>query len=429
MTSRPRPLFAVLYDAGAVPAGEIGTGLAPLGDIAFLLPRGSTHVEQLRPVIEQLGQVHFLTGNREADASLVRALAPDAVLTFSERMIRPAAELAASAGLPGQSERTAHIFTDKGLQRRVLRKAGVDTTRTSVVEVLGDWPAALRAVGLPAIVKPVTGWSSRDTYALVRPDDARVALNRLTELHTAGSWCPFIIEEFLEGRPSEPFGDYVSVESACTPSGITHFVLTGKTPVVPPFRGTGRIWPSHLQPAEEQEIFDLVTHALKAVGSDCGFTHTEVKLTPDGPGIIEINGRISAHVNMMAREACGVDLVRVGALMALGEQPFLPTFDFGGKVHYQYNNLAPLRRGRLEAVHGADTVRKMPGVTAYRNFVRPGDDLPGGSTTLTLDTLSGVADSHASMVRTIEDARAALTFDIRFADGIRSVRGMDLPRY
>ncbi|MGW2607609.1 ATP-grasp domain-containing protein [Streptomyces mirabilis] len=429
MTTRTRPLFAVLYDAGAVPAGEIGTGLAPLGDIAFLLPRGSAHVEQMRPVIEQLGRTYPLTGDSSADAELICGIGPDAVLTFSERLIRPAAELAAAVDLPGQSVRTARIFTDKALQRRILREAGVDRTRTGVVEVLDDWSTALDEVGLPAIVKPATGWSSQDTHAISSQEEAAEVLERLTELHAAGSWKPFVIEEFLLGRPSHPFGDYVSVESICTPAGITHFVLTGKTPVVPPFRGTGRVWPSHLPLAQEQEILDLVTRALEAVGSDCGFTHTEVKLTPDGPGIIEINGRISAHVNMMAREACGVDLVRVGGLMALGEEPYLPPFDFGGKVHYQYNNIAPVRPGRLEAVHGADAVREMPGVTTYRNFVRPGDELPGGSTTLTLDTISGVAESHEAMVRTIEDARAALTFEFRFSDGVRSIGGLELPAY
>ncbi|GAA2106857.1 ATP-grasp domain-containing protein [Kitasatospora saccharophila] len=429
MTRRPRPLFAVLYDAGAVPAGEIGTGLAPLGDIVFLLPRGSAHVEQLRPVIEQLGRTHALTGDAAADADLVRGIAPDAVLTFSERLIRPAAELAAAAGLPGQSVRTARIFTDKGLQRRVLREAGVDRTRTGVVETPADWPAVLEAVGLPAVVKPATGWSSRDTHAISTRQEADAVLRRLTELDAAGDWSPFVVEEFLVGRPSHPFGDYVSVESLCTPAGITHFVLTGKTPVVPPFRGTGRIWPSHLPDDEVEEILGLVTRALEAVGSDCGFTHTELKLTPDGPGIIEINGRISAHVNMMAREACGLDLVRIGGLVALGEQPFLPPFDFGGRVHFQYNNIAPVRPGRLEAVHGAETVRALPGVGAYRCFVRPGDELPGGTTTLTLDTVSGVADSHAEAVRTIEAARGALAFEFRFADGVRRISGPELPAY
>jgi hypothetical protein len=151
-----------------------------------------------------------------------------------------------------------------------------------------------------------------------------------------------------------------------------------------------------------------------------------VKLTPRGPRIIELNGRISAHVNMMSRETTGLDLARIGGLLALGERPLLPLFDFGGRVYYQYNNLAPLRTGRLLAVHGADTVRGLAGVTAYRTFFRPGDDLPGGSTTRTLDVISGVCDSHDAVARTIEQARRALTFEIRFADGTRRLNGLEL---
>ncbi|MFJ5801573.1 hypothetical protein [Streptomyces decoyicus] len=429
MAQQQRPLFAVLYDAGAVPAGEVGAGLADLGDIVFLVPPSSAHVEQLRPVMELLGEVRTLTGRRDEDTELVRALAPDAILTFCEDMIRPAAELAAALGLPGQSVETARLYTDKGAQRRVLREAGVDRTGAHVVESPGAWDEALRTIGLPSLVKPVTASRSRDAYALRTPEDARVVRERLDEIAAGGAWEPFILEEFLEGRASEPFGDYVSVESACTPSGITHLVLTGKSPVVPPFRGTGRIWPSHLPRDEEQEIFDLVTRALEAVGADSGFAHTELKLTPGGPRIIELNGRLSGHVNMMARESCGLDLVRVGALMALGEEPYLPTFDFGGKVHFQYNNLAPLRPAGLVAVHGADAVRELPGVTAYRNFVRPGDELPGGTTTLTLDTLSGVCDGHEAVMRTIDAARAALTFELRFEDGVRCINGLELPQY
>ncbi|MEU8891559.1 ATP-grasp domain-containing protein [Streptomyces sp. NPDC048442] len=429
MTQRSRPLFAVLYDAGAVPAGEVGAGLADLGDIVFLVPPVSAHVEQMLPVMELLGEVRTLSGRPEEDAALVRAIAPDGILTFCEDMIRPAAALAAAANLPGQSVRTAELFTDKGQQRQVLREAGVDRTRTRVVHTLDDWEQALAEVGLPSIVKPVTGSRSKDAYALRTPDDVRAAHARLAEIAAAGEWAPFVLEEFLEGRPSEPFGDYVSVESVCTPSGITHLVLTGKSPVMPPFRGTGRIWPSHLPQDEEREVFDLVTRALQAVGCDSGFAHSELKLTPDGPRLIELNGRLSGHVNMMARESCGLDLVRLGALVALGEEPYLPTFDFGGKVHFQYNNLSPLAPCTLEAVHGAEAVREIPGVTAYRNFVRPGVELPGGTTTLTLDTVSGVCDGHEAVMRTIDAARAALTFEFRFADGVRRVNGLELARF
>ncbi|MEW9513660.1 hypothetical protein [Streptomyces bacillaris] len=426
MTTPTRPLLAVVYDAGSVPAGEIGSGLASLGDVIFLVPPRSAHVDMMRPVMELLGDVEVLTGSAARDSERVRALRPDAVLTFSEAMIRQTAALGAACGLPGQSPRTAELFTDKGLQRQALRRAGVDQTRTYVLESPDSWPAALESVGLPAIVKPVTGWCSRDTYSMRTPQEAAAARAAVTGSATHDGWSPFVVEEFFEGRPSCPFGDYVSVESACTPDGIVHFALTGKTPVMPPFRGTGRIWPSPLASDEEAEILGLVTRALKAVGSVGGLTHTEVKLTPEGPRIIEINGRISGYVNMMAQESCDVDLVRAAGLIALGRSPELSPFEFGDRVHFQYNNLAPLFPCRLERVYGAEAVRALPGVTAYRNFARPGDELSGTSQTMTLDTISGVCDSHQSVIRTIEAARTALTFEFRSASGTHHINGLAL---
>ncbi|MFE7527950.1 ATP-grasp domain-containing protein [Kitasatospora sp. NPDC057542] len=429
MATRSRPRFAVLYDLGAVPAGEIGAGLADLGDVAFLVPAHSDHVEQLRPVMEMLGEVHTLSGVPAADADLIRTIAPDAVLTFCDELIRPAAALAAAAGVPGPSERTARLFTDKRLQRRALAESGVDRTRTALINSITGWDRALDAVGLPAIVKPVEGTLSRHTFAIRSPADRAEVREYLGRLVAAGQWGPFIVEEFLRGRPSEPFGDYVSVESVCTPEGITHLVLTDKTPVMPPFRGTGRIWPSHLPEAEQREVLDLVGAALRAVGANCGFTHTEVKLTADGPRIIEINGRISGYVNMMARETCDVDLVELGARVALGESRLPAPFDLGGKVYFQYNNLAPQRPCRLEGVEGAEEVRSLPGVTAYRSFVRPGTDLSGGTATRTLDTVSGVGEDHDAVLACIEAARAALTFELCFEDGPRRLTGLELPQY
>ncbi|GAA1982320.1 ATP-grasp domain-containing protein [Catenulispora subtropica] len=418
--------FAVLYDLGAVPAGEIGAGLADLGDVVFLVPAGSVHVEQLRPVMEMLGAVHTLSGHPEADGELIRRIAPDAVLTFCDALVRQAAVLSASAGVPGPGERTARLFTDKVSQRKALRESGVELIRTAPIASLADWDAATTAVGLPAIVKPASGTLSLNTFAVHTPEERAEVFRLLQNLHSAGRWTPFITEEFLQGRPSQPFGDYVSVESVCTPRGITHLVITDKTPVLPPFRGTGRIWPSHLPADEQREILELVSRALQAVGADRGLTHTEVKLTVDGPRIIEVNGRISGYVNMMARESCGVDLVRAAALVALGHDPDVVPFDFGGKVHFQYNNLAPLRPCRLEGVTGTDTVRALPGVTAYRAFVRPGTDLPGGTTTRTLDTVSGFGGDHDEVLATIDAARTALSFDLRFEDGARRLTGHEL---
>ncbi|MFI9782958.1 acetyl-CoA carboxylase biotin carboxylase subunit family protein [Kitasatospora sp. NPDC051984] len=408
--SRELPILAVVYDDGAASPGDIAVGLADLARPVFLTA-DTPHVTRLRPVMESLGDCLPLTGSPEGDAALIRGLAPAAVVTYSERMLRTTADLARAAGLPFHTPETARILTDKVRQRELLREAGVDDVRTHPLRTPEDWPAALAAVGLPAIIKPVRGAASRNTHQV---SDEAEALRLLPEIFAAmggpaGDEPLLIVEELLQGRPLRPFGDYVSVESMCGPHGIAHLALSGKFPLLPPFREAGRFWPSQLPAAEQEEILELTTRALKALGVELGLTHTELKLTADGPRIIEVNGRLGGHVNGLSRTACGVDLVRVAALLALG-RPVEPVRLRPDKVHFQYHGLAPTEPCRLAAIEGTPQVRQLPGVDGYRNFVRVGDDLPGGVLTHEMDVIWGQCDDHTTMIELLDTALTTLTY-------------------
>lgn len=414
--ARDRPVLAIAYDDGAVSPGEVGVALAGLGDIVFLVP-DTAHVATMRPVLARLGDVRDLSGDARRDAEALRELAPDALVTFSERMIRTTAGLAREVELPYHTPETALLLTDKTRQRAALRAAGVDDVRTAPLDCLADWPAALAHVGLPAVVKPVRGAGSRHTYPV---HDEEEALRVLTEIFAGLPPAPsgeprLTMEEMLIGRDRLPLGDYASVESLCGPGGFTHIAVSGKLPLVAPFREPGRYWPTQLPEDERQAVLDLVTRALEALDVRHGLTHTEVKLTPEGPRLVEVNGRIGGHVNGLARTACGVDLVHAAVLQALGRPtglgPLRPD-----RVHFQHNGLAPVRPCRLVSVDGAAAVRAMAGISGYRSFVRPDEWLPGGVMTRELDVVWGVADSHEEMVRVVRDALDTLHYTFDFTD-------------
>ncbi|MEU1465820.1 ATP-grasp domain-containing protein [Streptomyces sp. NPDC005727] len=420
--ARDRPLLAIAYDDGAVSPGEVAVALGELGDVVFLVP-DTAHVASMRPVLTRIGEVRDLSGDARADAEAVRQLAPDALVTFSERMIRATAELARSAELPYHSPDTALLLTDKTRQRAALRAAGVDDLRTAPLDSLADWPAAFAHVGLPAVVKPVRGAGSRHTHPVRDEEEAlRVLTEIFTDLPPAPSGEPRLtLEEMLVGRDRLPLGDYTSVESLCGPEGVTHLAVSGKFPLVAPFREPGRYWPIQLPEDERLAVLDLVTRALEALGVQHGLTHTEVKLTPDGPRLVEVNGRLGGHVNGLARTSCGVDLVHAAVLQALGRPtglgPLRPD-----RVHFQHNGLAPLRPCRLVSVDGAAAVRGMAGISGYRTFVRPDEQLPGGVMTRELDVLWGVADTHEEMVRLVRDALENLHYTFDFTDPRDGVR-------
>lgn len=100
-----------------------------------------------------------------------------------------------------------------------------------------------------------------------------------------------IVEEYLPGRDDQPLGDYVAVECAVD-GGVVALAVTGKLRLLPPFRETGQFWPARLPADEREEIIDLAVAALEALDVRTGLAHVEIKLTPAGPRVIEVNGRL-----------------------------------------------------------------------------------------------------------------------------------------
>jgi hypothetical protein len=417
--------LAIVYDRGAASAGEIAIGLGDLGPITFLV-NDSPHVRRIGEVLARCGRVVPLIGDRLVDLARVRALGPAAILTFSEPMLPTTAWLADALGLPFHTVAATRMLTNKVRQRERLRATGVDDVRSRPVSSMAHWPGARAFVGLPAVLKPVHGQGSRYTHVVYDDDSAR---RLLASMLTVVPGSTVVVEELLLGRPSMPFGDYVSVESACGPSGIAHLAVTGKLPLVAPFRETGRFWPALLSSAERAAITELVTRALRALEVGVGLTHTEIKLTDAGPRIIEVNGRLGGHINGLSKQVARVDLVRLAGELALGQVPDPPVnLDSPDQVYFQHNTLAPVEPCDLLAVHGAAAVRQVDGVDGFRPYARPGDSFEADVMTRHLDLLWGRCGDHAAMAGILDDALHRVSFDFRFADGVRRVTAAALQR-
>ncbi|WP_055524418.1 ATP-grasp domain-containing protein [Streptomyces graminilatus] len=411
----------VPYDKGAVHPAEITRALEDVAEIVFAVP-DSEHARRLEPVMAALGRTVPLSRHRETDRRTAEALGVDGVVTFSELMIRSAGWLAADLGLPGPGAEAAEAVTDKNRQRALLRAAGVDTTRSAIVTDGSGWDAAVSAVGLPAVLKPARGGGSRETHPVTDLEEGR---RLLAGVQGAGE--VFVLEELLRGADRAPFGDYVSVETVVLGGTPHHFALTGKFPLAAPFREVGQFWPAPLDEAEAGRVLDLTAAALKALGFGTGVTHTELKLTPDGPRVIEVNGRLGGHIGELARRAAGVDPVRMAGLAALGDTTPPRPVTATGRVHWQYNNPAPRQAGELTAINGWREARQVKGVTVYTPYVRAGARLPGGVMTEPLDLLGGEAADHDEMFGQLAEAGRRLTYSFRFAEGDRTIPMRYLP--
>ena len=117
-----------------------------------------------------------------------------------------------------------------------------------------------------------------------------------------------VLEGYLADDPGwsdDDVAGYVSVESVVAGGVISHLALTGRFELAANFRETGFFIPAALSAAEQDEVLGLASAAIEALGVEIGCLHTEVKFTPEGLRVIEVNGRVGGGVPEMIERAAG----------------------------------------------------------------------------------------------------------------------------
>ena len=216
-------------------------------------------------------------------------------------------------------------------------------------------------VGFPAVLKPRQGSASRDAYRVRDRDD-------LARLLAADG--PFQDERggmILEGYLPTPdrrvsrFAPIVSVESYVSGGELHHFAVTGRLPFAEPFRETGSVLPSDLSSELASLAEATAAAAIAALGATYGCFHTEMKFTPDGPRIIEVNGRIGGGIPEMVELAGGNEsILRLAMKLALG-MPCLVQPRYS-RIGWWRAVTPPVSANRIEAITGVENLKQLPGV-------------------------------------------------------------------
>ncbi|MEV4282628.1 ATP-grasp domain-containing protein [Actinoplanes xinjiangensis] len=400
------PRLAVVFDFGSASPMGILASARGLAEVVFLCDRERPHVRNLYRELRELAPVCDITGATDEEIlSRPECAHLTGIVTFSESQLNRTAALAERRDLPFLSVATAAAMTDKFTQRRLLAEAGVQHTACRVVRDLTELGPALDAVGLPAVLKPRSGSASARTCTVHDLDEAHARLRTFTDPAAGGSPAEFVVEQLLAGDPSAAgtaWADYVSVESITAHGVIRHIEVTGKFPLAPPLRETGYVVPATLDPAWHTRVLALTTAALTALGVRHGVTHTEVKLTPDGPRIIEVNGRLGGYVADLVRRARGFDLVRAALAVALG-RPYEPPRALYRRHAFQYFLTPPMEAVTLRRLGGIDELGRVPGIQAVEVLVEPGAVLDWRHGTLAyVGIVHGSAADHRGVRRLVD---------------------------
>jgi biotin carboxylase len=170
-----------------------------------------------------------------------------------------------------------------------------------VCEEIEDASAFLRTrAGAPIVLKPHAGGLSDGVY-VVRTEDELAERWAGTRRATAGL---VLAEEYLTGPE-------FSVESISLAGRHEVVAITEKVTTPPPgFVELGHQVPAALDDVDAKAITELVVALLDLVGQQTGPCHTEVRLTPDGPRIIESQTRFGGdQIWEMCELVTGVDLM------------------------------------------------------------------------------------------------------------------------
>lgn len=321
VTGDARPLVVVVtvgirvfreYLLALVGAGSrvhLLTGVEPTWETAYI----SSHTVLPDPLE---------TVDATAMIAAVRALpeAPAGVLAWDEARVLQVAKLAAALGLPGLTEQAAMACRDKHLTRQALAAAGVPQPRSALVADPEAGLAAAAAIGYPVVLKPRAMAASLGVVRVDGPAElrARFGFARDTTLPGAWRYDQVLVEEYATGPE-------ISVDSAVHRGEVLPMFVARKQIGYPPyFEEIGHLVDAADPLLTDPELSAVLRQAHAALGITDAMTHTELRFTPAGPKVIEVNGRLGGGmIPYLGRCATGLDPGLVAVAVACGRRPEL----------------------------------------------------------------------------------------------------------
>ncbi len=299
----------------------------------------------------------FFQGSiRDYDAMLAvaRRFKPDAIASGTcDTSVVTVARLCEELGLPGISVETALDATDKvRMIERFVRK-GVAHPAFAVVRK-GDLDGFEPQIPYPLIAKPTDNAGGRGVGLARSSEELARALVAASSAGVSGD---VLVEECMTGPE-------VSVEVVVA-DGIPHVLqVTDKlTSGAPHFFEVGHCQPTSLGASEREAISRLADAAVLAVGLKNSAAHVEIKLTPEGPKMVELGARLGAEwitSYLIGGSIEGVDMTESMIRLALGEKP--TGWDYRDSGEFVASRFMPAREGVFLGLRGLDAAAASEGV-------------------------------------------------------------------
>ncbi|HET8653414.1 MAG TPA: ATP-grasp domain-containing protein [Gaiellaceae bacterium] len=383
----------------------LGAGPAQLGLLEAARARGDLEVIALDRDASALG---FAFADRRAIIStedergiqrLAQAERVDGIIAPGiDWPVAIAARVAEKAGIPHPlSPAAAGLAVSKARQRERLGEAGVpQPTWWLVSDVVAGLP-------VPCVVKAPDRQGQRGLSLVEDAADLKASVNRALHESRNGH---ALVEELAEGPE-------VTVNGFSLAGRFHPLTVTDRLTADPPAFGVAlaHVWPSEGDAAGEAA--EVAARAVEALGIADGPTYTQLRVTRDGPQVLEVAARLGGgHDAELCEAALGVDLNRLALAAALGEEIDPAALVAEPRVGGAATVFLTAVPGELQAVEGVEEAEAAEGVMRVRVYRRPGfeiQELRRGA-----DRVGAVQAVGETRGGALERARAAAAL-VRFA--------------
>lgn len=281
----------------------------------------------------------------------------DGIITIaSDRPMTTVAKVAKELDLIGIDEKTAINATNKSKMRDALKAYGVPIPMYFSVEDYDQYIKAidnLRNKKYKCIVKPADNSGSRGIRLVENYD-----IDQLKKIY---DYCKknsnsgkLVVEEYMQGP--EVSVETISRNGTCNVIQITDKLTTG----APYFVEMGHNQPSQLPIDIIEKIKKVAIDANKAVGIENGPSHTEIKVTKDGPKIVELGARLGGDniTTHLVPYSTGINMVEASIKIALGEDvDITKKINMASAARYKKCDI-----GKIIKITGVDQANKIQGV-------------------------------------------------------------------
>ncbi|MBU1487815.1 ATP-grasp domain-containing protein [bacterium] len=240
----------------------------------------------------------------------------DGVITVGTDASMTVAAVANALELPGIKFESAEAATNKFKMRKRFAKFGVPSPNFYQAWDLLEAYEAASKIGYPLVIKPVDNMGARGITGIKKEDDLRQAFHRAKSASPSGE---IVIEEFMPGPE-------LSIDVLIYNRKVIFFAIADRIIEPPPyFVELGHTLPSNLPKKKQEEALEVMNKGIKALGINTGAAKGDIKITPDGPKVVELAARLSGGFmsGYTLPLSTGVNIIKAAIELALGEKPSL----------------------------------------------------------------------------------------------------------